>query len=116
MFDVRCSMFDVRRFHKSVRWLALGFVAAQLSIGARADIYVADWTSGAGGPDGKIGLYTDSGAAINPSLVPGLSQPHFFATDPNGLIYVTSFSHGSGVGVYDRSGTAINDSLITGLD
>lgn len=64
---------------------------------------------------GDIGLYNaTTGAAINTSLLTGLSNPNAMVISGNDL-YVLSF--GGTVGLYNATtGSAINDSFITGLN
>jgi hypothetical protein len=78
-------------------------------------IYVANANAG------TIGEYNAStGAAINASLVTGLSNPFGLAVDGSGHLYVASANSGNSgsgtIGEYNAStGAAINTALVTGL-
>src|SRR5262245_20485789 len=55
---------------------------------------------------GIVGEYTTSGAAINPSLISGLSNPGPLALDTNGFLYVGNYA-GRTVGQYTTTGAAV---------
>ncbi len=70
------------------------------------DLFVGAYT-------GRIGEYTTSGAAVNASLITGLSEPVGIAVS-GGNVFVGNQSSGT-VGEYTTSGAVVNASLITGL-
>ncbi len=72
-------------------------------------IYVAN--EGAG----TVGLYTSSGAPVNPNLITGLVGVEGLAV-ADGYLYVSTFGNNAGsIGKYSLMGAPINTSLITGL-
>ena len=60
----------------------------------------------------RIGEYTTSGGAVNPSLVTGLSAPVAIAVSGSDLFVVNDTGT---IGEYTTSGATVNASLITGL-
>ncbi len=76
-------------------------------------VYVANQGSG------TVGLYTDTGVAVNPNLITGLQTVEGLAV-ADGFLYVSTFGSGIGVftgkvGKYTLLGEPVNPSLITGL-
>ncbi len=63
--------------------------------------------------DGTIGVYTDSGTPINPTLITGLDSPVGIAVSGN-FLYVTSRDAGT-IGKYTTTGQTVNAALISGL-
>jgi hypothetical protein len=66
-----------------------------------------------GGTNGLIGEYTMSGAAVNPAVVSGLSNPVAIVVSGSN-IFVANQGNGT-IGEYTTSGAVVNPSLITGL-
>lgn len=63
----------------------------------------------------KIGEYNaTTGAAINATLVTGLSTPQAFTLDGLGHMYVVNDGTGT-IGKYNTDGSVVNASLVTGL-
>lgn len=63
----------------------------------------------------KIGEYNaTTGAAINDTLVTGLSTPQAFTLDGLGHMYVVNDGAGT-IGKYNTDGSVVNASLVTGL-
>lgn len=89
-------------------------VVCLVSTAAPADnIYVAE--SGLG----RVGKYSTSGAAINPSLITGLTNPRDMRITSSGNLLVTSAGAGvvtpSTIGLYTTSGQTLNAALTSTL-
>ena len=80
---------------------------------AHANIFVVDQGPFDEVGQGTVGEYTNSGMAINPSLITGLTSPGRIAV-ADGFIYVTNTATGT-IGKYTTSGETVNASLVTGL-
>jgi sugar lactone lactonase YvrE len=91
-----------------VRTVASLSLVSALAVAGRADSLYAVSSSG-----GSIGTYsTVTGAAINASLVTGLTTPEAIAFDPALNFYVTGFT-GQYVAKYQQDGTLINSAYLT---
>jgi hypothetical protein len=86
------------------RFALIGLWAIPFS--AHANLFVGNTATGA------IDEYTNSGVAINLSLITGLEPPRDIAIAGNNLFILTNDGK---VGVYTTSGDTLNASLITGL-
>jgi hypothetical protein len=97
--------------HACARLLLPLCLAAPL-VPAYGQIYVADYYGN------TVGEYSLSGAPINTSLIPGLSEPFQLAASGDDLFVGTLGNVGGlyAVGEYTLSGAAVNPSLITGLN
>jgi len=69
-------------------------------------VYVSDLS-------GKIGVYSESGQAVNADLVTGLRLPTGISISGSN-IYIANYLSGT-VGVYTTSGTLVNAALLSGL-
>jgi hypothetical protein len=65
------------------------------------------------GGDGSIGLYTTSGATVNPALVSGLNGPYDITVSGDKLFVVNTLA--GTIGEYTTSGETVNPALISGL-
>jgi len=86
-----------------------------LFLSASRQSAVADMIYTSGNLD-AVGVYdSNTGLALNASLVPGLSSPYGVAVQ-NGLLYVANTNLGK-IGVYNAAtGATINASFVSGLN
>jgi hypothetical protein len=101
-----------------VTFLLAGAAFCVLSYSALGQLYVSFEANNPNDPVGQgyVGKYdTATGAAINPSLITGLTSPYGLALSANNLFVANRSSPGS-VGKYDATtGATINASFIAGL-
>ena len=86
--------------------MSLSAGAVLLSVAAYGDIYVAN------GGYGTVGAYTNSGAAVNTSLISSVNGPVGLALSGSDLFITNNTDT---VGEYTTSGATINADLISGL-
>jgi len=86
---------------------AMGGLWVVLAGLAHGQIFVTDATNG------TIGQYDFSGAAINPALIAGLSNPHGLAISGSNIFVVQRDT--ASLGEYTTAGATVNASLVTGF-